>query len=105
VDFKHLAGKQVVWTGAITDKETGCVDTYLFFSDETGMFIPDDSQGKPAVMLENAKQTLETIVAEHFEESVSVVALAELLKHPSYVAWANKPKVDTEVAVLDERPF
>lgn len=91
MDFKHLVGKEVVWTGTIVDKEAGCYDTYLLFSDNTGMVIPDKDTGHPTTMLDDAKQTLGTVVSENFEQAEAVIALAEILKHPMFMEWANRP--------------
>lgn len=96
MDFKHLIGKQVVWTGTIMDPTTEFNNTYILFSDKTGMCIPDVKSGAPSSTLANAEQTLSTIVAENFDMAISIVALAELLKHKMYTSWVNKLVAEKE---------
>lgn len=90
VDFKHLIGKEVVWSGTVLDKETGAVNNYILFSDGRGMLVPDPDLGQPTSMLDDAKQTLSTIVSEKFDEAVGILALAELLQHRAFTSWVNK---------------
>lgn len=88
--FKHLVGKEVLWTGEITNKETGCTDTYILFSDYTGMMIPDKDNEEPATMLDDAKDTLSTLVAENFDQATAILALGEILQHRAFKSWMSK---------------
>ena len=90
-----MVGKEVLWTGSVRGEDE-CDHNYILFSDYTGMLIPDPALGEPASMLDDAKQTLNTVVSEKFDEAVSILALAELLQHRSFTSWVNKLAAEKE---------
>lgn len=88
MDFSKFIGKKVVWAGTFQSREDSDVkNSYVLYESGSG-FVTSESDGEILVTeLEDAKGTLNVVLAERLEEAKSVFTLGQALGCVTFGNW------------------